>query len=185
MLNSLFDDIKTRMDVAIDHLSHELAGIRTGRASIGLLDGIHVDYYGASTALNQVASISTPDPFTLAIQPWETKMMAVIEKAIMASDLGLTPSNDGKVVRINLPALTEERRKELTKHARKISEETKIAVRNVRRDGIEKLKKLEKDKHIPEDDVRKATDKIQKIIDDHIAAIDKITATKEKEIMDR
>ncbi|MBI4665643.1 MAG: ribosome recycling factor [Nitrospinae bacterium] len=185
MLDNVYDEVKRKMDTAIDHLGKELAGVRTGRASLGLLDGIKVDYYGTMSLLNQVASLTTPDALTIAIQPWEQKLVPVIEKAIMMSDLGLMPTNDGKVIRISMPSLTEERRKELTKHVKKLAEEAKIALRNIRRDGVEKIKKLEKDKAVSEDDARKATDKVQKIIDEHIAIVDKKTAAKEKEIMDR
>lgn len=184
-MQNVFDDMKHKMDVTIEHLAKEFGSIRTGRASVGLLDGITVDYYGADTPLNQVSNISTPDALTIAIQPWEPKMIGPIEKAILASDLGLTPANDGKVIRISMPPLTEERRKELTKHVRKIAEDAKIAMRNVRRDGIEQIKKLEKDKEVSEDDARKGSEKIQKIIDDHISVVDKLTAEKEDEIMDR
>ncbi|MBI5814934.1 MAG: ribosome recycling factor [Nitrospinae bacterium] len=185
MLNNLFDDLNRKMDGAIEHLGKEFGGVRTGRASVALLDGIKVDYYGTETPLNQVASVSTPDSLTIAIQPWEAKMIPVIEKAILTSGLGLNPANDGKVVRINMPSLTEERRKELTKVVRKISEESKVALRNLRREGLEKVKKLEKDKAVSEDDAHKAGEKIQKIVDDHIGSVDKKTAAKEKEIMDR
>jgi len=185
MLEGLFDDVKRKMDATLEHLGKEFGGVRTGRASVTLLDSIKVDYYGVESPLNQVASVNTPDALTIAISPWEHKLIPVIEKAIMASDLGLTPVNDGKVIRISMPALTEERRKELTKHVRKIAEETKIALRNLRREGLEKIKKLEKDKNISEDDAHKAAEKMQKLVDDHIAAADKKTAAKEKEIMDR
>lgn len=185
MLDSVFDEVKRKMDAAIEHLGKELAGIRTGRASIGLLDGITVDYYGTQTPLAQVATLNTPDPLTISVQPWEAKMIPVIEKAILASGLGLTPLNDGKVVRINMPSLTEERRKDLTKVVRKMAEETKVALRNVRREGLDKVKKHEKDKQATEDDARKASDRIQKIVDDHIVQVDKKISAKEKEIMDR
>jgi ribosome recycling factor len=185
MLDSVFDEVKRKMDAAIEHFGKELAGIRTGRASTGLLDGIMVDYYGTATALNQVATLNTPDALTISIQPWEVKMIPVIEKAINLSGLGLNPTNDGKIVRINMPKPTEERRKELTKVVRKMAEESKIALRAVRREGLDKVKKHEKDKQATEDDAHKASDKIQKIVDEHIAQVDKITAAKEKEIMDR
>lgn len=185
MLDSVFDEVKRKMDAAIEHFGKELAGIRTGRASVGLLDSVIVDYYGTETPLTQVATLNTPDALTITIQPWEAKMIPVIEKAINLSGLGLNPTNDGKIVRLNMPKPTEERRKELTKVVRKMAEETKIALRNVRREGLDKVKKHEKDKQATEDDARKASDKIQKIVDDHIAQVDKKTAAKEKEIMDR
>jgi len=184
-MDTVFDQAKHKMDVSIEHLTKEFAGVRTGRASVGLLEGINVDYYGTETPINQVANVSTPDPLTISIQPWEQKMIAAVEKAILASDLGLTPSNDGKVVRITMPPLTEERRRDLTKHVRKVAEDTKIAMRNVRREAIEQIKKLEKEKTVSEDDAKRGNEKVQKIIDEHIAQVDKITAEKEKEIMDR
>lgn len=184
-MERVFEEAKRKMDISLEHLAKEFAGVRTGRASIGLLDGIVVDYYGAQTPLSQVANISTPDALTIAIQPWEQKMIPVIEKAIMVSDLGLTPANDGKVIRINIPPLTEQRRKELVKHVRKIAEDARIAMRNVRRESIERIKKLEKNKEVSEDDARKGADRMQKIIDEHIAKVDKMTAEKEKEIMAR
>ena len=184
-MDRVFDEAKRKMDVTVEHLAKELAGIRTGRASTALLDGVTVDYYGADTPINQVANVSTPDALTISIQPWDAKMIGAIEKAILASDLGLTPADDGKVIRINMPPLTEERRKELTKHVRKLAEDAKIALRNVRREAIEQIKKLEKEKEVSEDEARKGGDRIQKIIDEHISKIDKMTAEKEKEVMDR
>jgi ribosome recycling factor len=185
MVDEVFEDTKHKMDVTIEHFRRELAGIRTGRASIGLLDGITIDYYGQESPLNQVASITIPDPLTLSIQPWESTLVPAIEKAIMASDLGLTPNNDGKVIRIPIPSLTEERRKELSKVVKKHAEDAKIAVRNVRRESVEKLKKLEKGGDISEDQSHTAQDKVQKITDEHIKLIDKVGGEKEKEILDR
>ncbi len=185
MLQALFDENKHKMDVTIEHLGKEFAGVRTGRAATGLLDSITIDYYGTETPLKQAANVSAPDPMTLSIQPWDISLLPAIEKAIMLSDLGLTPSNDGKVVRINIPALTEERRKELTKHVKKIAEDSKIALRNVRREGLEKIKKMEKNKEISEDEARKGGETIQKLINEHISVIDKMAAEKEKEVMDR
>lgn len=185
MLNSVYDDTKHKMETTVNHLGKELAGVRTGRASTGLLEGITIDYYGTQTALSQVANISTPDAMTIGIQPWDVSVLPAIEKAIMLSDLGLTPSNDGKVVRIAIPPLTEERRKDLTKHVRKLAEDGKIALRNVRREGIERIKKMEKDKELSSDDLKKGSDQIQKIIDGYITGVDKMTTAKEKEIMDR
>lgn len=173
-----------KMTSAIDALKKDFASIRTGRASLSLLDGIHVDYYGASTALNQVAALAIPEPRQITIQPWDTKMIPEIEKAIMKSDLGLTPSNDGKIIRITIPQLTEERRKQLVKVVKKRAEEAKVAIRNIRRDINEELKKSEKEKHISEDDTKRMLDEIQKLTDTFIAKVDEIALHKEKEIME-
>ena len=172
------------MQSAIDALKKEFAGIRTGRASMALLDGIVIDYYGTPTPVQQLASLTIPESRQIAIQPWEQKLIPEIEKAIMKSDLGLTPMNDGKTIRINIPILTEERRKQLVKLVKKRSEESKIAVRNIRRDSNEGLKKLEKDEHISEDEVKKEHDEIQKITDSFIKRIDELAEHKEKEIME-
>jgi len=172
------------MQGAVDALKKEFAGIRTGRASMGLLDGIIVDYYGTPTPVQQLASLSIPESRQIAIQPWENRLIPEIEKAIMKSDLGLTPMNDGKTIRINIPILTEERRKQLVKIVRKRAEESKIAVRNNRRDSNEELKKLEKEEHISEDEVKKEHDEIQKITDSFIKKIDELLEHKEKEIME-
>lgn len=173
-----------RMDGAIEVFKKDLGSIRTGRASLSLLEGITVDYYGTPTPIQQVASLSIPEPRQILIQPWEQRLIPEIEKAIMKSDLGLTPTNDGKVIRINIPTLTEERRKQLVKVVRKRAEEARIAIRNIRRDTNEELKKLEKDKHLSEDIVKKSQEEIQKITDSYIAKIDDILAHKEKEIME-
>lgn len=173
-----------RMDGAIEAFRKDLGSIRTGRASLSLLEGITVDYYGTPTPIQQVASLSIPEPRQILIQPWEQRLIPEIEKAIMKSDLGLTPTNDGKVIRINIPTLTEERRKQLVKVVRKRAEEARIAIRNIRRDTNEELKKLEKDKHLSEDIVKKSQEEIQKITDSYIAKIDDILAHKEKEIME-
>lgn len=175
---------RTQMDGAIDALRREFGTLRTGRATLSLLDGIQIDYYGTMSALAQVASLSVPDSRTLGIQPWESKIIPDIEKAIMKSGLGLTPSNDGKLIRIVIPALTEERRKDLVKLAKKMAEESKVAVRNIRRDRNEDLKKLEKDKTITEDECRKSLDEMQKLTDDHVKKIDDVLAHKEAEIME-
>ena len=172
------------MQSAIDALKKEFASIRTGRASMALLDGIVIDYYGTPTPVQQLASLSIPESRQITIQPWEQKLIPEIEKAIMKSDLGLTPMNDGKIIRINIPILTEERRKQLVKLVKKRSEESKIAVRNIRRDSNEGLKKLEKDEHISEDEVKKEHDEIQKITDSFIKKIDELAEHKEKEIME-
>jgi ribosome recycling factor len=184
MIQELRKKTSDRMQGAVDALKKEFAGIRTGRASMGLLDGIIVDYYGTPTPVQQLASLSIPESRQIAIQPWENRLIPEIEKAIMKSDLGLTPMNDGKTIRINIPILTEERRKQLVKIVRKRAEESKIAVRNNRRDSNEELKKLEKEEHISEDEVKKEHDEIQKITDSFIKKIDELLEHKEKEIME-
>jgi ribosome recycling factor len=172
------------MNGALEVLKKEFASVRTGRASLALLDGISVDYYGTPTPLQQVASLSVPDSRQMAIQPWEKNLIPLIEKAIMKSDLGLTPVNDGKVIRINIPILTEERRKQLVKVVRKKTEESKVAIRNIRRDSNDELKKLEKEKHVSEDEVKKEQEEIQKITDAFIKKVDETLEHKEKEIME-
>ncbi|UCE78674.1 MAG: ribosome recycling factor [Nitrospiraceae bacterium] len=173
-----------RMNKAIEALRKEFASIRTGRASLALLDGITVDYYGTQTPLQQLASLSIPDSRQIAIQPWEQRIISEIDRAILKSDLGLTPVNDGKIIRINIPELTEERRKQLVKLVKKKAEEAKIAVRNIRRDSNDELKKKEKKDHISEDEVKKSHDEIQKITDSFIKKVDEIMEHKEKEIME-
>lgn len=173
-----------KMDHSIEALKKEFASVRTGRASLALLDGIKVDYYGTPTPLQQLASLSVPESRQIAIQPWDQKIISDIEKAIMKSDLGLTPTNDGKVIRINIPSLTEERRKQLVKVVRKNSEDAKVAVRNIRRDVNDEIKKLEKEKHLSEDDTKKSLDEIQKSTDSYVKKIDEILMHKEKEIME-
>ena len=172
------------MTGAIEALKKEFASIRTGRASLALVDGIVVNYYGASTPLQQLASMNIPESRLIAIQPWDPKIIPDIEKAIMKSDLGITPVNDGRMIRIQIPPLTEERRKQLVKIVKKKAEETKVAIRNVRRDSIEEIKKLEKEKHLSEDDVKRAQDEIQKITDSFITKVDEVLTHKEKEIME-
>jgi ribosome recycling factor len=173
-----------RMTGAVEALKKEFASIRTGRASLALLDGILVDYYGTPTPLQQVSSLSVPESRQIAIQPWEKNLIPLIEKAIMKSDLGLTPSNDGKVIRIGIPILTEERRKQLVKVVRKRAEESRVAVRNIRRDSNDELKKLEKQEHVSEDEVKKEQEEIQKITDAFVKKVDEILEHKEKEIME-
>ncbi|MEW6215048.1 MAG: ribosome recycling factor [Nitrospirota bacterium] len=173
-----------RMAGAIEALKKEFASIRTGRASLALLDGIIVNYYGTLTPLQQLASLSIPESRQIAIQPWEQKIIPDIEKAIMKSDLGLTPVNDGRIIRLNIPPLTEERRKQLLKVVKKKAEEARIAIRNIRRDANEELKKLEKENHLSEDDVKRSQDEIQKVTDSYIAKVDEILGHKEKEIME-
>ncbi|MDA8078406.1 MAG: ribosome recycling factor [Nitrospiraceae bacterium] len=184
MIQELRKRTNERMNQAIEAFKKELSSVRTGRASLGLLEGIAIDYYGAMTPIQQLASLSIPESRQITIQPWEQKLIPEIEKAIMKSDLGLTPANDGKVIRINIPVLTEERRKQLVKVVRKRAEEAKVAVRNVRRDSNEELKKLEKEKHLSEDDVKKEQDEVQRLTDSHVRKIDEILEHKEKEIME-
>jgi ribosome recycling factor len=177
-------NVKERMSKAIQAFTRELASIRAGRANASLLDRIQVDYYGAPTPINQLAGISVPEARLLVIQPYDKSILGEIEKAILKSDLGLNPANDGSIIRIAIPQLTEERRKELAKLVKKEAEEAKVAVRNIRRDGNEDLKKLEKNGEITEDDLRGYSDDIQKLTDEHITKIDQIAKDKEKEIME-
>ncbi|MHB8881162.1 MAG: ribosome recycling factor [Thermodesulfovibrionales bacterium] len=176
--------LNDRMNSAIDALKKEFASVRTGRASLALLDGMVIDYYGTMTPLQQLANLSVPEPRQIAIQPWEQKIVPDIERAIMKSDLGLTPMNDGKIIRINIPTLTEERRKQLVKVVRKRAEESKIGIRNIRRDANDELKKLEKAEHLSEDDAKKEHDEIQKITDAFVKKVDEVLEHKEKEIME-
>ncbi|WP_294623147.1 ribosome recycling factor [uncultured Bilophila sp.] len=177
-------DSEERMEKAIATLEREFGRLRTGRASTNLVDNIKVDYYGTPTPISQLASVAVPDSRTITIQPWDRGAFGGVEKAILKSDLGLTPVNDGKIIRISIPPLTEERRKELGKVARKYGEEAKVAVRNVRRDANDQLKKLEKDKAISEDELKKTTDDVQKLTDKFVAKVDEKCQAKEKEIMD-
>jgi len=172
------------MDKAIQNLEKEFSKLRTGRASVTLLEDLKVDYYGTLTPLNQLASISTPDSRTLAIQPWDRNAFGEIEKTIQKSDLGLNPVNDGKIIRINIPPLTEERRKELVKVAKKYAEEAKIAIRNVRRDANDALKKKKNDKELTEDEMHRGQDEVQKITDSFVQKVDEVLNKKEKEIME-
>jgi ribosome recycling factor len=172
------------MQTSIEALKKKFGTVRTGRASLSLLDGLTVDYYGTPTPVQQVASLSIPDSRQILIQPWEQKIIPEIEKAIMKSDLGLTPMNDGKLIRINIPVLTEERRKQLVKVVKKETEDAKVAVRNIRREINEELKKLEKEKHISEDEIKKEHDEIQKITDSYIKKVEELLEHKEKEIME-
>ena len=184
MIESIFQETSESMDKSISSLKIELNRLRTGRASLSLLDGVKVDYYGTLTPLNQVASLSVPENRLIMIQPWDVSVIKDIEKAILKSDLGLTPTNDGKIIRISIPQLTEERRKELVKVVNKISEEHKVAVRNIRRDSNELIKTLKKDGDISEDDAFKAQEKVQKITDDYVSSIENIYKEKEKEILE-
>ena len=184
MLDEIYEDVKDRMHKTLTALDRDLKKVRTGRASTALLDGIRVDYYGTPTPLNQVASISVPEARLLLIQPWDSQVVGAIEKAILKSELGLTPMSDGKVIRIAIPPLSEERRKDLVKVVRKMAEENKVALRNIRRDANEMLKDLKKDKEISEDDFFRAQEEVQKITDDYIKNIDETVGVKEKEILE-
>jgi ribosome recycling factor len=182
-INQLIADAKQRMDTAQETVRRELATMRTGRATVSLLDGIRAEYYGNPTPLNQVANISAPDPTLITIQPWEPSLIGVIEKAIRASDLDLNPQNDGKLIRVPVPPLTEERRKTLVKHAHKMAEEGRVAVRNVRRDANDHLKKLLKEHELGEDDEKHAISEVQKLTDHHIERINEALKKKEAEIL--
>jgi ribosome recycling factor len=175
---------KSRMEKAVADLQHAMASVRTGRASLSLLDAVRVDYYGTPTPLNQVATMHIPEPSLITAQPWDASQIGAIEKAIRSSDLGLNPSNDGKIVRIPIPPLTEERRKDLVKHLHHITEEHRVSVRNIRRDANEHLKKLMKDKAISEDEERRALDEIQKMTDGYTKKLDEASKAKEKEILE-
>jgi ribosome recycling factor len=184
MNETIFTQLQKEMDQSVGALRKELAKIRTGRASTALLEHIVVDYYGATTPLNQLATLSAPEPRLLVVQPYDRNAMGNIEKAILKSDLGLTPNNDGKIIRVPIPQLTEERRKELVKHVKKIGEEFRVSLRNHRRVAVEQLKEAEKKKEITADDSKHGHDRVQKITDDFIGRIDKIIKTKEEEIME-
>ena len=177
-------NVKTRMEKAVNDLQHDMASIRTGRASISILDHIKVDYYGTPTPLNQIGNLHVPEPALITVQPWDVSQIAAIEKAIRAGNLGLNPSNDGKLIRIPIPPLTEERRKELVKQLHGVAENHRVAVRNIRRDGNESVKKLLKDKAITEDDDRRAHDEIQKMTDSYMGKLDQAAKGKEKEILE-
>lgn len=183
IINKINKDADARMKKSLDALKSGLEKVRTGRANPGLLDHISVDYYGSRSALSQVANVSVADARTLSIAPWDKSMVQAIEKAIMESDLGLNPITSGQVIRVPLPALTEERRKELGKVVRKEGEEAKVAVRNVRRDGLQHLKEALKKKEISEDEEKRAADAMQKLTDHHVADVDKLVAGKEQELM--
>ena len=173
-----------RMEAALEHLKVELGGIRSGRASLTLLDGIKVDYYGTPTPLKQVATLAVPESRLLTVQPWEPPLLKEIERALLASGLGLTPSNDGKMIRIPIPPLSEERRRELIKLCKKHGEETKVHLRNIRREGNEELKRLQKESKLTEDDLRKAEAEVQKLTDQHVQKVDQILQKKEEEILE-
>jgi ribosome recycling factor len=182
-LKGLFAETSKRMTAALDHVKHELAGVRTGRASTALLDHVHVEAYGTKMAMNQVATLSVPEPALIVAQPFDPSLLGAVERAIRVSDLGLNPANDGKVVRIPIPSLTEERRKELSRHVHKLAEEGRNAVRAVRRDANERLKKLLKDSKISEDDERKGLDEVQRITDQHVKLIDDAQKKKDADLL--
>ncbi len=184
MQNKYVDDAKERMEKSIEAFKHEMAKIRTGKATTALLDGIKVDYYGAMTPLNQVANVSVLDPHTLNVTPWDKTMLEKIDKAILQAELGLNPISDGTNLRIPVPPLTEERRKELVKLVKKFAEDAKIAIRNIRRDAKDHVKRQEKNKEISEDQMHDLEEEIQKLTDEHIKRIDELFAEKEKEIME-
>ena len=178
-----YTEFEDKMKKTLTALSNDYAGLRAGRANPAVLDRLRVDYYGASSKINEVAAVSVPEPRMLMIQPWDASLVKEIEKAILASDIGITPSNDGKVIRLSFPHPTEERRKELAKEAKKLGEDAKVAVRNVRRDALDKFKKQEKAKEITEDELKGIETDVQKLTDKYIAEVDKMVSDKEKEIM--
>ena len=182
-IKSLNAEVKKRMDGAVEHVRRELAGVRTGRASVSLLDPVHVDAYGTSMPLNQVASLSIPEPTLIVAQPFDPSLMSAIEKAIQKSNLGLNPASDGKVLRIPIPALTEERRKELSRLVHKYTEDGRNSVRQVRRDANDRLKKLLKDHKISEDDERRALEDVQRLTDQHVSGIDELQKKKDQELL--
>lgn len=182
-MQHILKDVETRMTAAIETLSRELSAVRTGRANAALLEGIRVDYYGTPTAIAQMASVTVPDARTLIVQPWDATQLKVIEKALISSDLGLTPSNDGKTIRLTMPTLTEERRKQLARTVGKIAEDSRVAIRNLRREANERLKALARDKKVSEDEERRGHDQIQKVTDRFIARVDELLKKKEQEIL--
>jgi len=182
-LKDVFGQLKTRMEKAVEDFRKEMASVRTGRASVHMLDGITVDYYGTQTPLNQMGNVSAPEPQMITVQPWDVSQLGAIEKAIRSSDLGLNPMNDGKLIRVPVPVLTEERRKDLVKHLHKVLEEHRTAIRNIRRDGNDGIKKAMKDKKITEDEERRALEELQKLTDDEIKKMEEMSKTKEKEVM--
>lgn len=184
MINELFKDADHRMQMSVEHVKHEFSGLRSSRASITLVENIKVEYYGNPTPLNQVANLSVPEPRLIVIQPWEKSLTAEIEKAIMSADIGLNPQNDGVMIRIPIPQLTDERRKELIRHVHQLAEEARIGVRNVRRDANDHVKKAEKEHELSEDNAKRAIDNIQEMTDKYIKMIDEASEAKEKDIME-
>jgi ribosome recycling factor len=184
MTKDVINDMTAHMDKTIEALRREYQKVRTGRASTALLEEIRFDYYGTPTPINQVASLAVPEPRTITLQPWEAKMIPVIEKAILNANIGLTPSNDGKLIRLTIPPLTEERRKEIVKQLKKMAEDAKVALRNIRRDAIDQLKRLEKDKQIAEDDLKRGEKEVQDLTKSHENRIDEVFVHKEKEVLE-
>ncbi|HEB51469.1 MAG TPA: ribosome recycling factor [Desulfobulbus sp.] len=184
MANDVIEQLKEKMESSVEAFKRELVRIRTGRASLSLLDGIKVDAYGSMLPLDQVGTLTIPESSMIAVKPWDPQMLPAIEKAILASDLGLTPANDGNVIRLSIPPLTEERRKELVKQVKKLAEEHKVAIRNIRREANDTLKKQKKNKEIAEDDMYRLQEEAQKETDRFVKKIDEITANKEKEVME-
>ena len=182
-LKDTFAQLKSRMEKAVEDFRKEMASVRTGRASVHMLDGVTVDYYGTMTPLNQMGNVSAPEPQMITVQPWDISQLAAIEKAIRSSDLGLNPMNDGKLIRVPVPALTEERRKEMVKHLHKALEDHRTAIRNIRRDGNDGVKKQMKDKKITEDEERQALEELQKLTDGEIKKMEEMSKVKEKEVM--
>lgn len=183
-LNEIIEKTREQMNKSLEHYKQQLAKVRTGRANASILDNVKVDYYGTPTPIPQVATINVPDAKTIIIQPWDTSIINAIEKAIKQSDLGFNPVNDGRILRIPVPPLTEERRKEIVKFCKKLTEDAKIAIRNIRRDQIEVIRKAEKDKELTEDDRKLGEEKIQKVTDEFIKKIDELFSAKEKEILE-
>jgi ribosome recycling factor len=184
-LKALYDEARKRMAAAVEHVRHELAGVRSGRASTALLDSVQVEAYGTMMPLNQVATLSIPEPTMIVAQPFDPSMLAGVERAIRAANLGLNPSNDGKLVRIPLPPLTDERRKELSRHVHKLAEEGRNAARQVRRDANDRLKKMLKDRLVSEDEERRGLDEVQKITDRHVHEIDELQKNKDQDLLGR
>ena len=183
-MQQILDTCENKMQKSLESLSKEFSALRTGRASASLLDKIRVDYYGSETPINQVATISVPEARMIVIQPWDKSVLSAIEKAILKSDLGLPPNNDGKLIRLNFPPLNEERRKQLVKSAKATAEQSRVAMRNIRREAIDELKKMQKNSEISEDELKDAENKIQKLTDSHISQINSLSEEKEKEIME-
>jgi ribosome recycling factor len=184
MEQKIKDEATHKMDQTVEHFRKDLSAIRTGRASLAIMEPLMVDCYGSRMPISQVATMNVPDAQTITIQPWDMGLIGAIEKAVLKSDLGLTPNNDGKMLRLGIPPLNEERRRQLAKTVKKRAEEAKVAIRNIRRDGNESLKRLEKDAHISEDETKRAQDEVQKITDSYIKKIDEILSRKEEEIME-
>jgi len=183
-LREVFGQLKGRMDKAVEDFRREMAAVRTGRASVHMLDGVQIDYYGSLMPLNQVAQVHAPEAQLITVQPFDPSSLSTVEKAIRSADLGLNPMNDGKIIRVPVPPLTQERRKEMVKHLHKVLEDHRTAIRNVRRDGNESIKKALKDKKITEDDERRALEEIQKLTDDEIKKMETMSAAKEKEVLE-